>query len=70
VSAPHPDAIRVMDADEAHPDRLRLTRDEAEAIALEASYLLDDHGGGYLRWVDAVLRDIRHGARDRNGRLR
>jgi len=70
VTRPHPDALRVMDADMASPDQLRLTIEEADRVAIEASYLQDDHGGSFERWVATILADIRHGARDRNGRRR
>lgn len=66
----YPDAWRVMDADMARPDPLRLTLAEADHLALEASYLQDDHGGPLSRWVAAVLDDVRHGARDRSGARR
>ncbi len=64
----HPDAGRVLDADAAHPSPLRLTHDEAEAVAIEADVLDAKHRGGFLTWVAAVLHDIRHGQRDRHGR--
>ena len=64
----HPDAGRVLDADAAHPRPLRLTHDEAEAVAIEANVLDGKHRGGFLAWVADVLHDIRTGRRDRNGR--
>lgn len=66
----HPDAGRVLDADAAHPRPLALTHDEAEAVAVEADVLDGKHGGGFLSWVADVLTDIRHGRRDRHGRVR
>ena len=39
-------------------------------MSFEASYLEDDDdtGGTLSWWIENVLRDIRHGLRDRNGR--
>lgn len=68
MNALHPDTGRVLDADAAHPSPLRLTNDEADAVAIEADILDGKHGGGFYAWVHDLLRDIRCGVRGRDGR--
>lgn len=67
-AALHPDARLVREVDAASAAPLGLTYDEADAVAIEASYLEDDHGGPFAWWVAYVLDDVRRGYRDRRGR--